>query len=653
MPSPHRGPHAALGALSLPEEPLDAGELLKLVSALENDQSFRTWQDRYIPNWRALRWRTEPVQIAGISEKLEYRSPAIASNVDRYRNRERAAKIRILVAAKDEDQHSVSAAQAVENFAYALYEDFRRQGDADDRAIDYQVADGLGPRNIAWADNVLDKLFAKTQQIDDIKERVTAVFKSGFDGNPFKLRVPDPQVLYWDKDMSLVAEVGLVRISTLRAAYEEGLSPGELHDFNEIVSDVEESHRRLRPHHEGHEQHDRTVQFYHVETNGWVYEAILNKAQKPNPQPLILRRHPNPIGRPRYAFAAGHKTSGRDPWKSHRPLVADLYPIVQLLNITRTLLMTGGLQTGRPMYQEVAVGAAADDFMTILSKPADTRNVVSIDTSKGDFLPKPRKGHRWEPVPIPDTSILEKADIRLEADLANYGFPAILSPDAAIDATSGYDRSRQMEGAQDFLEPPLANNAEAWKELFLMCFDAIKEMGVPVTIRTLLRAQGEDSRIQDVVTIRPEDIDDVHLEVRFESIPATVQFAMDEAARRDVEGGWMSRSRYMGTKYDDPEREAEQIALDDMRLAGQQMAKDAAISFIQVMIPQDMQQVAQELGVTLPVGGQAGNGQNPERPPEGAAPGVGSPLVPPLQGQPGEAVPQGTPATGGGSVGVS
>ncbi|KKN69048.1 hypothetical protein LCGC14_0445200 [marine sediment metagenome] len=627
----------------MPAEPFNAEELIRLVTSLEHEATFAEWHGDpgYLSNWRALRWRLQPVEIKGISEKLEYRSPAIASNVDRYRNRERAAKIRILVAAKDDEQNSVTAAQALENFAYALYEDFRRQGDADDRAIDYQVADGLGPRNITFTDDVLEKLFAKTQHIDDILERTREVFRKGFDGNPFKLRVPDPQVLYWDEDKSLVAEVGPVRVSTIRAAYEDGMDVDDIKDFTELVSDTQELSG-------GYDHQDRTVEFYHVETNDWVYEAIANDSHT---QAVVVRRHPNPIGRPRYAFAAGHRTSGREPWKAYRPLVADLYSIVQLLNITRTLLMTGGLQTGRPMYQEVAVGAGADDFMTILSKPAETRNIVSIDTSKGDFLPPPRKGHRWEPIPIPDTSILEKADIRLEADLVNYGFPAILAPDAAIDATSGYDRSRQMEGAQDFLEPPLANNAAAWKELLLQCFDAIKELGVPVTIRTLLRAQGEDSRIQDVVTIRPEDIDDVHLEVRFESIPATVQFAMDEAARRDVEGGWMSRSRYMGTKYDDPEREAQQIDLDEMRLAGRQMAKDAVVSFIQVMIPQDMQQVAQELGVTLPVGGQGGNGQNPQRPAEGAAPGVGSPLVPPLQAQAGEVVPPGTPATGGASVG--
>ncbi len=618
-------------------EPFSADQLIKFVSSLEQESTFKEWHNTYLPNWRSLRQRTHPVSIAGVAEVLEYRSPAIDENVDRYRNRERSADIRVTVAAKKGDTRSVQAAQRGENFLYMLYENFREESDADDEALDYQVADGLGPRNIDWATDVLDKLFGNTAKVDDLSAALKAAFTEGFHGNPFRLRVPDPQVLYWDRDMSMVAEVGPVRISSLREAYDK--PEGEDTDFDEIVSDPLSTD-------EGDEHRDRTVQFYHVETNEYIYEAIVNSTKE---KKLLLRTYPNPIGAPRYAFAAGHRTSGRQPWRAYKPLVAPLYPVVQLLNITRTLLMTGGLQTGRPMYQEVKAGSHADDFMSLLAKPAAERNVVSIDTSSGEMLPPPREGYRWESIPIPDTSILEKADERLEADIINYGFPASLAPDVPVNASSGYERAKIQESAQDYLEPALANNAAAWRQIFVQCFDAIKKVGIPVTLYTIPRAQGESTRVQRQVTLKPEDIEDVRIEVAFESIPATVRFGVDESNRRDVENGWMSESTYMATKYDDPERERKQVALDRMRAKAEMMAEEAAAAFLQQSVQKYTQQVAADLGIPMPV--QAAT--NPARPEGGAMPGVGAPVVPPMQSEVGEPAPPNVPATEGAGMGVA
>jgi hypothetical protein len=210
-----------------------------------------------------------------------------------------------------------------------------------------------------------------------------------------------------------------------------------------------------------------------------------------------------------------------------------------------------------------------------------------------------------------------------------------------------------MEGAQDFLEPPLTNIASAWQELFLLAAEQIKVVGLPVTIPVMQIAQGEDARVRPLVTIEPGDLEDIDLEVRLSSTPRVVQFAEDESDRRDVELGFMARSTYMAKKYDDPVRETKQVDLDTVGSAAAKAANEFAIQFMKQMAPQIAQQVATDLGLPAMVQqGQQGQGgeARPARPAAGSVPGQGSPVVPPVQGQPGAPAPA---AVGGGATGAA
>ncbi len=624
---------AALGATFRLPEPFEADELIRLVGSLERNTEFKEWHETYLPNRRKVRWREEPVNIAGISEKLEYKTPGVAANADRYRNRLRGADLNIIVAAKALEEKE--AAQRVENFFYLLYDDLRAESDLDDEALDFQAADGVGIRNLDWSDDVLDKLFSKTRNIDDIVERVKAAFSEGFDGNPFKLRVPNPDGVYFHRDQSMVAEIGPVFVSELRLAYEGRLDGDEGVEFDEIVSDVVEREAGL-------EQQERTAQFYHIETKEYVYEAISNADHSKS---LLLRVYPNPVGEPRYTFAVGHRTSGTQPWKKFRPLIDDLYPTAQRMNITGTLLLTAALQSGRPTYQQVKVGSQADDFMSILSRPAEDQNIVSIDTSKGEFLDDPKPGYEWKQVPPPDVSVVRDAHEQMRIDFEEYGFPRALSPSPDVSGSSGYHEAKMMEGAQDFLEPALENVARAWRKLFLQAANAIKKLDVPVTIRAVPRAEGKDRRVQEQVTIKPEDFKDIRIRVEFKSMPAGAQFVADEANRRDVELGFMSETTYMETKYDDPERERKQVALDKMRRAAEEQAMGIALAYLEQEAQKKLQAVLGQAQVPVTMDEPA----DPARPASGAAPAVGAPPVPPPQTQNGETPP---PAESG-AIGVA
>lgn len=604
-----------------------AETLWAYVRQWETEPRFQNWHAR-LDNWRRLRWREEPVRINGVAEILEYRTAGLSAHVDRYRNRVHAADINIKALASSSKQADLDAAQRVENFLYRLYYDLRRQRTdrvafVDERADDYQVADGLGPRHIDWRPDVLESIKLGSTDIKELRKAVG----EGFHGNPFALRAPDVRSIYFADNFSTVCEVGPVRVALLRESYDTD----EIEGFEDVVSDTLTSLNERQP---------GTVQFCHVETGDYIYEAIegVNKNNR-----AIMRTLPNLAGRPRYTFAVGHVTSGAELWQQYRPLIHDLYALAPLINITGTLLTSGALQTGRLNYQEVKIGSRADDWSSIIERPAEDRNIITIDPAKGETVPQPRDGYEMKPIQPPDLGILASTHQQLLGEFESFGFPSIIGPEANVDASSGYDRAKQQEGAQDFLEPPLKNKAAAWHELFLLAIEQLKAFDLPVTIHTVPMAEGEGGA-QREITIKPGDFVDIDLEVSFRSIPATVQFGMDEAARRDVELGYESKSRYMASKWDDPISEREQVALDRVDDMAEQKALEYTAMFLDAMAPQVAEDVATDLGLPSPA--------RPERPVE-PEPGLGAPIAPAMQSEPGAPVPPNTPATGGGSVGVA
>ncbi|KKL48698.1 hypothetical protein LCGC14_2322880, partial [marine sediment metagenome] len=85
----HSRPSFDRGLFLIPE-PLNAEELIRLADALKNTPAFQNTQRR-VENRRALRRRDHKVNIAGISEMLEDRTPSLEIHEDRYANRLRSA----------------------------------------------------------------------------------------------------------------------------------------------------------------------------------------------------------------------------------------------------------------------------------------------------------------------------------------------------------------------------------------------------------------------------------------------------------------------------------------------------------------------------------------------------------------------------------
>lgn len=619
--------------VAIPQEPFDARQVIDICDAMRNQPGFEKRRN-VVENWYAILHREEGVNISGISQKLEYRSPSPAVNLDRFRNRMVAATFRLKVSPRKTDDKAVRRAQTAENFGYFLYFDLTRKRTAavfapDDRAYDQQVWAGVGIRHFDWNKDIRHQLL--DADAEDIKKAAKKIGPA-LQGNPFSLSAPDILAVFYDLDFTNVCEVAEHTISSLIATY-DGLDFVPEHGFEMLASDA-------IPTDLSQENWNKTVLVYHLETQKYIYEVVDN-TKFGGGAPLLLDMWENAAGRPRYTFAAGHLTSAREPERMFRPLLHPLYPTTQLRNIMGTLLMSGALNTGRPLLQEVKTGSGADDAWSILSRPSEERRNITVDLGTGT-LPVPRQGYEWRPLGLPTPEQLIIAYQQLVAEDREYGFPASLSPGDPVEATSGFDRTTQQQGAADFLDPPLSNTAAAWHDGLMLAFEQIRYLGLPVQFIAELRAQGQRSKGRQAQTIQPEDLEDIDMQVTFRSTPAGQEFAEREMMRRDVTEGYTAQSTYMAVLHDDPVAERERVTLDRMEQLADAKAMEDAVKMLDALRGDATLQVANEMGIPLP---PAQNGGRPERPPS-PFPGVGSPVTPPNQSQ------GGVPTAPPGSTGV-
>ena len=611
------------GRFSLPK-PLTAAEVIEVCLRLRDQPGFLDWRNVTETRYR-LRHRHLAVDVKGISQLLEDRSPAINEHIKRYVNRLDAAGIRIQVSARSPDEAAVAAAQNWERFLYALYFDLTRRRTnrvyaADRRAIDQMAAYGCG--------------ISKLDFEDDVRRRIhLGETINSFDHNPFVLENPDLSAMAWEQDLSVMAEFGEKTVSTLHLLY-NGDDDVDVRRF--LTSDTMEtgSSRSL--------DWDKLVGTYHLETPDYIYDA-LGPAISGNayggllPEGHLLEMRPNAAGRPWYSLMPGDITSERSPLLEFQPLVAGVYPLVQMLNVLDTLLMSGALQTGRPMWQEVSKGAGASHFADIMM-PAESGELptVRFDPTE-ETLPPPRPGHEWIVVPVPDQQHLLGLRDMKKRELQEYGFPAPLDPSQPLVSKSGYDTREKREPAAEQLKPALFNRASAWYEHFQRVAEIIQKGEFTITMH--VHPEGRGHGPKEVITVGPKDVKEHDLVVQFESIPDATRQITRESNIRMLQEGLMSRQTFMAVEYDDPVAEEERIFSDELT----QFTKQQAVAVLQRMFLEQSQelqaQVAAEQQIALATqlapqeGGPAPGQENRVVRPEEPGPALGAPPLPPPPSQ--------------------
>lgn len=588
-----------------------------------------------------LLWGKIGVDIAGIATKLEDRSPALRWHRTQYTNKIDAAEIVIKVSARSNTPSQIQGAQDFENFIYAVYHDLTRStGENADRASkDQMVTYGCGIKGLRFAPNVLRDIFGKKKHPRNVEEVKAALSSAGFEGNPFALATPALETVAWTPDRRLFCEVGVAVVSDLKLAYpdDEGLQKW-------IASST------MR---EGQAEWQHEIKTHHLEDPDFIYDVFEEAGRDDK---LLMEARPNLMGRPWYSLMPGHENSETVVAQRYAPLIGELYDLVAMANFSGTLIASGGLQTGRNTLQLVRDGnKGAADIWEYQRMPTETR--PALHTFADDAVVEPPPGHHYEAMPVPpQDQLLAWHKLTLE-QMDRWGFPTSLATDAPMrgEANSGAQAAYYMEAASDHLEPALRNVAKSWKELFLGMADVIHEVGLPVTIPVQMRAQGQpDTR--DILTLKPEDVREYDIEVSFESIPASVKFALQEADLRLVEAGRMSEDTFFARHYQDPIAEREKIRAGRLREPIEQMALQDVMQIVAQAKGSILEQAAGEMGVPLPpaaspAGGPApGETQRMERPAGAALPGVGAPDFVPEQTPPGQAAP---PTAGTQAVGVA
>ncbi len=616
----------------MPQEPFSAEQVIDICRAMRDTPAFQNWE-RTTKNRHALRWREIPIEIPGISVKLEDRTGyVLQGHINRYNNLIDNATIIIEVSARESKQ--VEAAQRVERFFYALYHSFKDNVWPDRRSIDMQVAYGCG----------IDQIDLAPEHRELILERLRAgadLPTEGIIGNPFILRSPQLSAVAWEPNFKMVSELGTKTLSKILVVDRDQLND-RYRNEDWLTSDTMTEFETVW---------DELANVWHLETEQYIYDVV---EPADGVRPFRLEVRPNIAGRPWYTFAPGSLNSEVSPEEQFEPLIGPIYPVVEKLGILQTLVNSGALQTGRNMFQEVAISAqaAASDFNALMDQPGLERPRIGFGFADKD-LPKPRDGFRWEPVAVPDQAQLMRAVELAREEIAEFGFPRGLSPSAEVPlkASSGYQSAQGRDLGGIYLTPALKMRAFAWKKKFQLIADIVKELGVPISIPA--HKQGVDKRVREMVTVSPDDFKEYDVVVSLEAKSETGEFAQREADAQDLERSLISLDTVMARRYPDWVAEKERIKSNKdeqrvdasvERMIDRALAMTEEADFDQALadaaFPVTQPEVQQVGNGTQPAGGPApGETIRQNRPAGGPVPGLGSPVVPPVQTQPGQGAP--------------
>ena len=589
------------------------------------------WRSKNITRYQ-LRDREYGTTIKGISQKLEDLSPAIGVHGTRYINRIVAADTTVEVASRSAESTAVDAAGRVEAYHNFTVAQLKKQRTAGillplRRAVSDMTYLGAGWLRSGFKPGVRERLFGEDmpKDKDQLVTAIAKAYKEGFDEDPFLVECPMLDTVGFEDDRRNICEKGTRTVSQLLRLYEDVRFDSDTQTFSDLTSET-------RPEHDA--TWDKTeVHYFHLETEGFIYDLVDSIDGE---HPFLLETIPNPIGRPWYTLFAGHVENRSEPSKKYLPLVNDIYSIVLKLNVTNTLLNSMALATGRPMYQQVDISASrgmATQY-DVLSMPTEQRGVVMFSESE-TMLDDPAPGKRWELVPANDMSWVLEANREAKAELKEYGFPTILSPETSTSGTadSGIQGQQQIEVSVNYLDPALTNVALALQELFSIHQDAIRELDTSVTIP--VTKEGGDSRQRELITIKPADFKDVDISVALKSIPTSALMAVMSFDLELVQAKMMSKRDFFMKHYKNWQIAMKNVLLDEVKAMGEGELLKLTQAFMQNQGPAVFAEAAAELGIPLDVPGLANQSGGPapgeatrqNRPPQ-PLPGVGAPNVP-------------------------
>jgi len=616
---------------------MDVNDVIATVKNFMDDPGFRK-RNEVMQTRRDLRYAEHAVDVTGISAAAEYRTGLIDENIFLYDTAIlQATFITRAIPPHDDDpdkmRANVAQGKRVKGCCIGVWAGANQRTPNVTmspvyRCADHQVGDGIGwlhPKLSPDAYRILAKKLAGGELPAD-------VLKNGLDRLPFIVEACDPMTIYYTQDRSMVAQAGAVKTSELLAKYPS------------LRYDARQGGYFMTTEPSPPERTDRiwqtTATVYHLETADKMYDVLLNPSRTGTSEGQVLLERKNIFGRPSFVPVPARVSGSPEPYKMFQPAVANMFRIIQQINVAGTLQQAAARATGKPQYYLrlfQTAGMEAEDWYL---NADGTRKILTIGEG-GAQLDVPA-GYELVPVQLAAGIDLIRAKQDLKEELQQVGYPLPLRQPSEVSVTSGYDRSRIEEVTSATLGYLLHHQAEAWHEVFNLIATGIVNLGVPVRVKTAsgsLAVPGSPAwwvgrrRTTEEVIVKPEDFEGVDIQVHFSSLSRAARVAMIEEGERMAERGHLSDEELIRDfrEADDVEEVLEAVDRGFIRRGLREATGRLAV-----------QNLEAELGVP-PVEIPGEPPPTSRRPPAGStSPGIGETLV-----QPSTPGPIGEPALAG------
>jgi hypothetical protein len=634
--------------------PFDEQDVLELVHSIINDNPFIE-RDAEYQQRRLLLQCQRPVKIPGVTVDaqgkdlgvLQFRSPEIAQDANAYKNTILASRVKINVAAIKDGPKAEDAARRQESFFYRHYYRWRDQRVFDSALFD-MAALGVGWLHLMINTELLPLVpdYEKGMKVTDYLENAKGQldeFTSGEEKDLFVLEHADPSTMRWTPDRSVIVQAAVVPINQLAQLYARRGKKLEYDDKTGVasVTTLDPGENPMFP----MTYWARTATLYTVETEDYCYHVMMKRGQTSKDSPVgnVIGVYKNFFGKPAYVPVVGEQTSSPHPLHQYLPLLHGKYQTVPYKNILLTATLAGGVDASQTRY-------------TLEPLPGFDASQASGDiavtlTAEGVIVPP--AGYRMVAVNMPIGQDLGKAMATIQ-QIDTFGYPKMMRPEEAS-GMAGYAIAREQDTVAALMNPPIDHFAAALEDVFGMIGHAVKEIGVPITVRNVATKPTENmpANVIREVTLKPEDLDDdTDIQIDFNSISIFTRIAMQEEALKMQQADQFTETQMqmdvMGV--DDMEAWRYQRALDKVKKAAEDRAVAAVNATIDKVGAQLEQKALQDAGIGPPVSvdtppiGQT-NGQQLRSDRGGSLPiglpGQATPIMP--TAPPGMGMPPGAP----------
>ena len=628
-------------------DPIPQDELIALVADITTDRPFIERNNEY-KYWRDLLHRRREVSIPGVTLRVQHRTPGLNKDAHDFKNRMLSSTMKINVAATSDKTRAIEGAGNQEKFFYRYFYRWR-----DQRVFDRPLFDVASIGKGAVHLRINPAALPDTPDLDpndlsgyvDAAEKSIESFIKEGSADIFVLEPIDPATLYYTPEKDVRFQAAIIPTRKIQNQYASrgiGLKVDEKDDILMIpLSSGTAIHQFNVPW-----AHRSTL--YTIEDEDYCYHLLAAGQGRTLRNAKLIGLYKNYLGRPGFFLLDGEITGDTHPLYESNPLIYGRYAYAPQENLLNTIMLNAGLDAGQTRYALKWTG----------TDPEPTDPVQLEITIGSDGVLQHPPGYE---IYAPQLSVgmdLTKAIEQVTKESDRFGFPKSLNRPDEVSASSGYDRAKQQDAVAALLDPPLTHWANMTGEVFSAMAHAVSEIGVEQSVRNTYTKAGRIT-VGETITIKPDDIVDVDINVNFDSKTTFSRIAMMEEYLKLMEGDQATETEFqtevMG--IDDMDAFRDERALDKVLKNADDLAVAAVNDLANKVKAQLEQKAMDNAGITPPAavppgmmpGMDGGAGQPPPMPGQmvptngqtlrsdrGPAmpvgPGMAQPLQPPVPG---------------------